>query len=140
MTDRKPVLCHEAVTRQDEEQPCHYPAVAYRKDPEGDAPYPVCLRHTRHDMVPLRHVIQYGRRETDKLDGTHAGTGRPPLMPWQFDPGYQLRMIQAYPVIAGLTADELMDATPEQKREAFTRILTARNLRRTHEMYLEDKR
>ena len=56
-----------------------------------------------------------------------------------FDYDYQLRMIMAYPVISDMSADELMLATPAEKREAFERILAARNLRRTHELYLEAK-
>lgn len=57
-----------------------------------------------------------------------------------FDGDYQLRMITAYPVIAGLTRDGLMFATPDVKRAAFERILANRNLRRTHELYLADRR
>ncbi len=53
---------------------------------------------------------------------------------------YQLRMIYAYPVIADLSRDELVFATPDEKRAAFERILGARNLRRTHELYLEADR
>jgi hypothetical protein len=56
-----------------------------------------------------------------------------------FDGTYQLRMIMAYPVISDMSRDELMFATPEEKRAAFERILKARNLRRTHELYLESK-
>jgi hypothetical protein len=58
------------------------------------------------------------------------------MSPEDFDGGYQLRMITAYPVIADMTRDELMFATPDEKRAAFERILTAKNLRRTHELYL----
>jgi hypothetical protein len=54
-----------------------------------------------------------------------------------FDGDYQLRMVTAYPVIGGLTRDGLMFATPDVKRAAFERILANRNLRRTHELYLE---
>jgi hypothetical protein len=56
-----------------------------------------------------------------------------------FDGTYQLRMIMAYPVIADMSRDELMFATPEEKRAAFQRILAAKNLRRTHELYLADR-
>jgi hypothetical protein len=56
-----------------------------------------------------------------------------------FDGAYQLRMITAYPVISGMGRDELMFATPDEKRAAFERILAARNLRRTHELYLADR-
>lgn len=59
-----PLLCEEGVTRDDDFQPCDYPAVALRKDPAEDVAYPVCVRHTRHDMVPLRTALnQYGRQE-----------------------------------------------------------------------------
>lgn len=59
----QPLLCHEEVSRHGEAQPCDYPAVALRKDPEEGTAYPVCVRHTRHDMVPLRTVLnQYGRQ------------------------------------------------------------------------------
>ena len=54
-----------------------------------------------------------------------------------FDGTYQLRMIMAYPVIADMSRDELMFATPDEKGAAFGRILAAKNLRRTHELYLE---
>jgi len=53
-----------------------------------------------------------------------------------FDGTYQLRMIMAYPVISDMSRDELMFADPDEKRAAFERILAAKNLRRTHEMYL----
>lgn len=49
--------CHEAVVRKHEEQPCNRPAVAMRYDPQEHAPYPVCIRHTRGDMVPLEQLI-----------------------------------------------------------------------------------
>ena len=54
-----------------------------------------------------------------------------------FDATYQLRMVMAYPVIGGLGRDGLMLATPDVKRAAFERILANKNLRRTHELYLE---
>jgi hypothetical protein len=54
-----------------------------------------------------------------------------------FDATYQLRMITAYPVIAQMDADELMFGDPEEKREAFQRILNNRNLATTHRLYLE---
>ena len=57
--------------------------------------------------------------------------------PEDFDASYQLRMITAYPVIAEMNADELMFGDPEEKREAFGRILRARNLATTHRLYLE---
>lgn len=62
-----------------------------------------------------------------------------PLNADDFPADYQLRMIQAYPVIARMDADELMFGTPDEHREAFLRILAARNLRRTHDLYLEDR-
>lgn len=59
------------------------------------------------------------------------------MTPDDFDATYQLRMIMAYPVIAQMDADELMFGTPEEKREAFQRILNNRNLARTHQLYLD---
>lgn len=52
--------CHEEVGRGGEVQPCDKPAVAVRRDAEGE-PYPVCASHSRGDMVPLwqlRRVMQ----------------------------------------------------------------------------------
>jgi hypothetical protein len=54
-----------------------------------------------------------------------------------FPPEYKARMVQAYPVIAGLSRDEAWSATPEERETAFVRVLNARNLRRTHELFLE---
>lgn len=67
-------------------------------------------------------------------------TGAADLNADDFDSTYQLRMVMAYPVIGGLNRDGLMLATPDVKRAAFERILKARNLRRTHELYLESRR
>ena len=49
--------CHEEVTRRDEAQPCELPAVAVRIDEHFNLPYPVCKRHTRGPMVPLRDLL-----------------------------------------------------------------------------------
>ena len=57
----------------------------------------------------------------------------------QFPTDYRERMIAAYPVIAGMDADERYFASADERDEAFARILRAKNLRRTHEMYLEDR-
>lgn len=54
-----------------------------------------------------------------------------------FPAEYKLRMIRAYPTIAQMDADEEYFATPEERDEAFGRILRSKNLRRTHEMFLE---
>lgn len=50
---------------------------------------------------------------------------------------YRIEMILAYPVIAKMTLRELYKGGPEDRDVAFQRILDARNLRRTHELYLE---
>lgn len=54
-----------------------------------------------------------------------------------FPTSYKLQMIRAYPTIAQMDADEDYFATPEERDEAFARILANRNLQRTHELYLE---
>lgn len=46
--------CHEEVTRKGELEPCEKPAVAMRIDPNEGTPYPVCVKHTRADMVSLQ--------------------------------------------------------------------------------------
>lgn len=58
----------------------------------------------------------------------------------QFPEWYRARMIEAYPVIASLSRDEAYYSTGEERDEAFRRILDARWLRRTHEMFLDGKR
>jgi GTP-sensing pleiotropic transcriptional regulator CodY len=55
-----------------------------------------------------------------------------------FPSHYKLKMIRAYPTIAKMDADEEFLATPEERDEAFARILANQNLRRTHEMFLEE--
>lgn len=52
---------------------------------------------------------------------------------------YRLRMIRAYPTIAQMDSDEEYFATPDERDEAFKRILGSSNLRRTHEMFLADQ-
>lgn len=52
---------------------------------------------------------------------------------------YRLRMIRAYPVIAQMSADEEYFATPAERDEAFGRVLRAKNLQRTHEMFLVER-
>lgn len=46
-------VCHEEVTRKGLLEPCEKPAVAMRIDPNEGIPYPVCIKHTRAEMVPL---------------------------------------------------------------------------------------
>lgn len=53
-----------------------------------------------------------------------------------FPASYKARMLAAYPVIAGLSADEAYLAAHDQREAAFGRILASRNLRRTHELFL----
>lgn len=48
--------CHEEVARRGEVQPCDLTAVGLRIDPSEGAPYPVCVKHTRHPMVPLDRI------------------------------------------------------------------------------------
>lgn len=52
-----PDSCTEGVTRRGEFQPCEKPAVAVRIDPEEGNGYPVCVHHTRADMVPLAQLL-----------------------------------------------------------------------------------
>lgn len=66
-------------------------------------------------------------------------TPLPHLWAEDFPVSYQRRMILAYPQIAGMDNDEAWLARPEEKREAFDRILAAKNLHRTHEMFLADQ-
>jgi len=56
---------------------------------------------------------------------------------YQFSLNYRAKMLAAYPVIAQMNADEAYFADKSERDEAFQRILDAKNLRRTHEMYLE---
>lgn len=53
-----------------------------------------------------------------------------------FPNSYRLQMIRAYPIIAQMDADEEYFATPDERDEAFGRILANRNLRPTHQMFL----
>lgn len=62
------------------------------------------------------------------------------LTPDMFPTDYRDSMICAYPTIAGIDRDGYYYATPAEKDAAFQRVLDNRNLRRTHEMYLEDHR
>lgn len=62
------------------------------------------------------------------------------LTPDQFPAEYKSQMVKAYPVIAQMTAAEAWLATAEEREAAFQRVLDARNLRRTHELYLEGTR
>jgi hypothetical protein len=55
----------------------------------------------------------------------------------QFSLLYRARMIQAYPVIARMTADEYYESSREEKDRTFRRILRAKNLEVTHRQYLE---
>lgn len=58
--------------------------------------------------------------------------------PADFPADYKAKMIAAYPVIAELTADEAWLAHPAQREEAFERVLAAKNLRSTHEQFLDE--
>ncbi|MCF3939938.1 hypothetical protein [Gordonia tangerina] len=60
------------------------------------------------------------------------------LNPADFPVDYKARMVAAYPVIAEMSADEAWLATPTERDEAFRRVLNAKNLRRTHELFLAD--
>ena len=62
------------------------------------------------------------------------------MTPDDFPSDYKLQMIRAYPIIAQMNADEEYFATPEERDEAFARVLACKNLRRTHEMFLEEHR
>lgn len=55
-----------------------------------------------------------------------------------FPVSYREAMITSYPVIARMDADERYFATADERDEAFGRVLAAKNLRRTHEMFLAD--
>ncbi|ROZ88986.1 hypothetical protein [Gordonia sp. OPL2] len=58
--------------------------------------------------------------------------------PNDFPPKYKADMVAAYPDIAAMTADEAWFATPAEREEAFARVLAAKNLRRTHQQFLDD--
>ncbi len=51
-----------------------------------------------------------------------------------FDVEYRVRMVKAYPVISGVP--DAFEASWSDIEAGFERVLVARNLRRTHEMYL----
>lgn len=60
-----------------------------------------------------------------------------------FDSAYKQEMVRAYPFIASGDLDKSFDlwtSTTEEKEQAFGRILAARSLARTHEMYLNGVR
>lgn len=57
------VPCTEGVTRGEAFQPCDKPAVAYRRDPESNEPYPVCAYHCRGEMVPLTKPYWKGEEQ-----------------------------------------------------------------------------
>ena len=61
------------------------------------------------------------------------------MRPEDFPATYKARMIAAYPVIAGMTPDEAYYADAAERDAAFQRILDARNLQRTHELFLADR-
>lgn len=56
----------------------------------------------------------------------------------RFPVEYRETMIIAYPTIARMSRDEFYYASSSDRDEAFARVLAAKNLRRTHEMFLED--
>lgn len=62
------------------------------------------------------------------------------MNPDDFPLDYKLRMIRAYPTIAQMDADEEWFATPEEREEAFARILRSKNLRPVHESFLESRK
>jgi PAS domain-containing protein len=64
---------------------------------------------------------------TDAIARSTA-TGEP------FDVEYRVRMVKAYPVISGVP--DAFEASWSDIEAGFERVLVARNLRRTHEMYL----
>lgn len=59
-----------------------------------------------------------------------------PLDADDFPASYKFRMLASYPVIAGMTPDEAWAAGQEEREVAFGRILRARNLHRTHVLFL----
>lgn len=73
---RFPDWCAEEVTRKGELQPCDRTAVAVRIDPEGVGFYPVCVRHARGDMVPLRVVMAPGDRDRPGWQSTYGPSQR----------------------------------------------------------------
>lgn len=70
--------------------------------------------------------------------GMTSDEGRVTMTPDMFPCSLRARMIHAYPVIARLSRDEAYLATVEEKDEAFARLLAAKNLRPTFEMWLRD--
>lgn len=51
-----------------------------------------------------------------------------------FPRSYRFRMVKAYPIISGVP--DAYAATHDEIDEGFRYVLEARNLRRTHELYL----
>jgi hypothetical protein len=62
----------------------------------------------------------------------------PPLKVSDFPRQYRWSMVRAYSVISGVP--DVFEATQDKIDAGFALILENRNLRRTHEMYLEDRR
>lgn len=104
----------------------------------GTGLWPTCAcgLDPRDNQVLNKHWADAGFEVVDN-HGQLTVRSLIPLEPSQFPSAYKARMIQAYPVIAGMGADQFFHATAGERETAFIRILSARNLRRTHELYLE---
>jgi chorismate-pyruvate lyase len=63
-----------------------------------------------------------------------------PLDASRFEPEYKLKMVLAYPVIAGMTKQQWWDSSQEERDAAFRRVLDAKNLRDVHIKYLDDRK
>jgi hypothetical protein len=57
--------------------------------------------------------------------------------PDDFTRQYRWEMISAYSVISGVP--DIHEASEDERAEGFRRILAARNLRSTHELWLADQ-
>lgn len=84
-------------------------------------------------------------RKIEEVDTLRAGSTAPvdgpvPLDPSRFDVAYKLKMIQAYPVIADMTREQMWYAGPAEMDAAFERVLNATNLRKTHILYLDERK
>lgn len=102
---------------------------------KGDTTSPAFQLHDQPGGAVVRvntHTFPVSLEDLEVQDLPH-------LWAEDFPVSYQRRMILAYPQIARMDNDEAWLASRDEKREAFDRILAAKNLRRTHEMFLADQ-
>lgn len=98
-----------------------------------------------HDPSALRttvDVAEYLSEEVARLEREQSTQAEREALiekAADFPASYKAKMIEAYPVIAGMTADEAWLATPAERDAAFARVLSAKNLTITHQMFLDNQ-